>query len=155
MNPVPKTREYRVLIPTTVETLWAFHAQSNAFKKLTPPPVFIQLLHNSLTSLTEGEVEFNLWIGIIPVRWIARHEPGPTETSFLDRQIKGPLALWEHRHIFEKTDDGAILIDCITLSHKAGWRGLLTRLFFDGPSLKMLFLYRHWRTRLGVKKLNL
>jgi ligand-binding SRPBCC domain-containing protein len=49
MNPAPKTREYRVLIPTSIEALWAFHAQPNAFKKLTPPPVFIQVLRNSLT----------------------------------------------------------------------------------------------------------
>ncbi len=146
-----KTREYRTFIPTTLESVWAFHEHPKAFKKLTPPPVFIQVLNSTLTSLKSGQVEFNMWIGPIPLRWVARHEPGPVEFSFVDRQLKGPLAAWEHQHIMQRVDGGVMLIDHITLAHKPGWRGWLTRVFFDGPALRGLFFFRHRRTRMGVK----
>ncbi|MBI5929008.1 MAG: SRPBCC family protein [Chloroflexi bacterium] len=150
-NPSTKVNEYRTFIPATVEAVWAFHEHPKAFKRLTPPPVFIQVLHNTLTSLKNGEVEFNMWIGPVPIRWVARHEPGPIETSFIDRQLKGPLATWEHQHILQRVDGGVMLIDHITLAHKPGWRGWLSRLFFDGLPLRLLFFYRHRRTHMGVK----
>ncbi|MCB9454330.1 MAG: cyclase, partial [Anaerolineaceae bacterium] len=85
--------------------------------------------------------------GPVPVKWTARHEPGPTETSFADRQISGPLESWYHQHIFTPVDGGVELHDKITFTHKPGWQGLLTRLTFDGIPLQILFFYRHWRTR--------
>jgi len=114
---------------------------------LTPPPVFIQVLRDDRVSFTEGEIEFRMWVAFIPVHWVARHEPGPIATSFIDRLLAGPLASWEHHHIFQAVDGGTELIDRITFMHKAGLAGLLTRLFFDGLSLRFLFAYRHWRTR--------
>lgn len=150
--PPPRTLEFRSLLPATPAALMAFHEHPRAFQRLTPPPVFIQILRNELTSLTEGEVEFNMWIGPVPVRWIARHQPGPIPTSFIDRMVQGPLASWEHCHVFEPVASGTALIDRVTLAHKPGWRGLLTRLMFGGLPLRMLFLYRHQRTRLGVRK---
>ncbi len=142
-----KVFEHRSVINTTVEEMTAFHEHPRAFQRLTPPPVFIRVHRKDLDSLTAGEVEFTMWMGLIPVRWIARHEPGPIETSFIDRQLKGPLQTWEHQHIFQPVEDGVELIDRISLAHKPGWRGWLTRLFFDGVPLRMLFIYRHWRTK--------
>lgn len=153
--PPTRTREFRSIISTTPGAMMAFHEHPEAFQRLTPPPVFIQMLRNELTSLTEGEVEFNMWFGPLPIRWIARHEPGPIPTSFIDRMVQGPLARWEHSHIFEPVESGVALIDRITLAHRSGWRGLLTRLVFDGLPLRMLFLYRHRRTRLGVCRRDL
>ena len=49
----------------------AFHEHPRAFARLTPPPIFVQMHRNALKSLTEGEVEFTLWFGPIPARWIA------------------------------------------------------------------------------------
>jgi ligand-binding SRPBCC domain-containing protein len=65
--------------------------------------------------------------------------------------LEGPMAVWEHQHIFEDVPGGAALVDRITLAHKPGLPGLLTRLIFDGVPLRALFMYRHWRTRWGVR----
>src|SRR5688572_12784826 len=92
------------VMPTTVEAMVQFHDHPKAFSILTPPPIFVQMLRDDRVSLTEGEVEFNLWFGPIPIRWIARHEPGPTESSFMDRMLRGPMAQWEHRHFFQAVE---------------------------------------------------
>ena len=89
-----------------------------------------------------------LWFLVLPVNWIARHEPGPTETSFQDRMIQGPLDVWVHQHIFREVPGGVALIDHLDYEHrKGGFWGIFTRLMFDGLPLRILFAYRHWQTK--------
>jgi ligand-binding SRPBCC domain-containing protein len=142
--------EKRTVMKTTMDKMIAFHQDPKALGKLSPPPIFMQLHRDERTSMTEGEIEFTLWFGIIPIRWIARHEPGRTETSFADLMVKGPMAYWRHEHIFEEAEEGVALIDRVNIAHKPGIPGLITRLMFDGIPLRFLFFYRHMRTRMAV-----
>ena len=145
---------HRSVIPATVEQVIAFHAHPRAFARLTPPPVFMQTHRSDLKSLADGEVEFTLWFGPIPSRWLVRHEPGPIPTSFADRQLRGPLRSWRHEHIFQPVADGSVeLTDRITYEHRSlsAW-GMFTRLVFSSPMLRLLFVYRHLRTQWGVSK---
>lgn len=148
---MPRIFEHRSILPATVEAVEAFHNHPKAFQRLTPPPIIIQVHRRELTSLQDGEVEFTMWFGFIPIRWLARHEVGSIDSSFVDRQIKGPLKSWRHEHIFQATENGVELIDHLEIEHYPGWRGWLTRLFFDGLPLRFLFIYRHLRTRWGVR----
>lgn len=143
--------EKRSVMKTTMAEMLAFHEDPAAMPKLSPPPIIVRVKRDDRTSLTEGELEFTLWFGPVPIHWLARHEPGPTETSFADRMIEGPMAYWRHEHIFEETADGIALIDRVTVAHKPGLPGLLTRLMFDGVPLRILFFYRHLRTRRAVE----
>jgi ligand-binding SRPBCC domain-containing protein len=114
--------------------------------QLTPPPIFVQTHRDERKSMNEGELEFTLWMGFIPVRWLARHEQGPTTTSFADVMVEGPLAYWRHEHIFTPNDNGVELTDRVTLAHHSGFKGILTRLAFDGIPLRILFFFRHLKT---------
>lgn len=147
-----KTFEHTSVISTTIEAIEAFHEDPKAFSRLTPPPIFAQIHRRELKSLVEGELEFTLWFGPIPIRWLAQHEAGPTENSFADRMMKGPMAYWLHCHIFEEVEGGVRLTDRIMLAHKPGIAGLLTRLMFDGLPLRFLFIYRHMRTRMATRQ---
>ena len=149
-----KTFEYSTKISATVETVTRFHEKPAALTILTPPPLIVKINNDQRVSLTEGSLDFTLWFGPIPVRWVARHEPGPEANSFIDRMMKGPMTYWEHQHIFRESGDGVELVDKLTFQHPDGWRGLLTRLFFDGPGLRFLFWYRHWRTEQECRKMD-
>lgn len=144
--------EKRTVMKTSMEKMTAFHQDPKALSKLSPPPIFTRLHRDERTSLTNGELEFTLWFGFIPIRWIAQHQPGPTTTSFADLMLHGPLAYWRHEHIFETVPGGVTLTDRVTLAHKAGLSGLLTRFMFDGLPLRILFFYRHLRTRMAVER---
>lgn len=138
-------------ISTTLADITAFHQDPRALARLTPPPIVMRLHRDDRRSLSDGEIEFTLWFGPLPIRWIARHEAGPSASSFADLQVKGPLAYWRHEHIFTPIEGGIELCDRISLAHRPGWRGLLTRLAFDGLPLRLLFAYRHWRTRRALQ----
>jgi len=141
-----------IIAQASVAELRQFHEDSRAFARLTPPPLYVQLRRDDRRSLTEGEIEFTLWFGPWPIRWLARHEPGPSPDSFADLQLRGPLAYWRHEHIFRQVAAGVALTDRITLAHRPGPLGLLTRLAFDGLALRLLFGFRHWRTRRALRK---
>ena len=140
-------------IRTSLARIKRFHEEPRALARLTPPPIHMQVQRDDRVSISEGEIEFTLWFGPLPIRWIARHESGPTPESFADVQVKGPLAYWRHEHIFSEAADGVELTDRITLAHRRGLRGLLTRLAFDGLPLRLLFAYRHWRTRRALQSM--
>lgn len=150
---LPNTHIYekRSLFKTSLAEMVAFHAEPATMPKLSPPPIFVQVHRDDRVSLTEGELEFTLWFGPVPIHWLARHEPGPTETSFADVMVEGPMAYWRHEHIFEELDNHVALIDRVTLAHRKGLTGLITRFLFDGIPLRILFLYRHMRTRLALR----
>lgn len=148
-----KTLEYRSLIPATLAQVEAFHNDLRVFAWLVPPPIIMRIHSDTRTSLTSGAIDFTLWFLLLPVRWTARHEPGPTEHSFQDRMMRGPLRVWVHQHSFRAVEGGTELIDRVTYEHKRGLWGIFTRLFFDGLPLRLLFGYRHWRTRQQAPRL--
>lgn len=147
-----KVYEKRSIMKTSVAQLIAFHERPDIFAKLSPPPLIVRVRRDDRKSLTDGDLEFTLWFGFFPIKWWARHEPGPTDTSFADVMVTGPMAYWRHEHIFQEAAGGAELIDRITLAHDKGLRGIFSRLMFDGLPLQFLFFYRHLRTRSIVEK---
>ncbi len=153
IEPPERTRVFQKssVIETTLAEIKRFHEAPSALASLTPPPIRMQVHRDERRSLTEGEIEFTLFFGPLPIRWTARHEPGPSIDSFADLQLRGPLAYWRHEHIFAEVAGGVALTDRITLAHRAGFIGLLTRLAFDGLPLRLLFAYRHWRTRRALQ----
>ncbi len=149
-----KTRHFSKtsFIKTDLAAITRFHEAPRALATLTPPPIYMQVQRDTRRSLTDGEIEFRLWFGPLPIGWLARHEPGPTPDSFADLQVRGPLAYWRHEHIFHEVEGGIALTDRITLAHKRGLLGLLTRPAFDGLPLRLLFEFRHWRTRRALSQ---
>ena len=74
----------------------------------------------------------------MPVTWeseITEWEP----PLFTDSQIHGPYKQWVHRHLFEETADGTLVIDQVTYRPPGG--ALVNRLFVVGE-LKRIFSYR-------------
>lgn len=91
-------------------------------------------------------MDFTLWLGPVPIRWLARIED-VSPTGFTDRQIRGPFQEWVHRHTFVSLDETATLVvDEIQLAlHPHLWRALVGLGMW--LSLPLLFAYRSWKTR--------
>ena len=113
---------------------------------ITPPPMIVRV-HAAPAVLAEGDtMDFTLWAGPIPVRWIARIEDASPE-GFTDRQIRGPFAAWAHRHTFVRVDDRTTdVVDEVEaeLKRHLFW-GLAGALMWIG--MPVLFAYRGWKTR--------
>lgn len=136
--------QFRVKSP--LEKVVEFHSQSASMAAITPPPIIVKV-HHAPAVLAEGdEMEFTMWFGPLPLRWLARIEAVSPE-GFTDRQLRGPFAEWVHRHQFVIVDDHTTEVkDEINLrlrSHPFWWMvGLGMWL-----GLPLLFAYREWKTK--------
>jgi ligand-binding SRPBCC domain-containing protein len=123
-----------------------FHAQSDSMGAITPPPVVVRV-RRAPARLKEGdEMEFTLWLGPLPVHWLARIED-VSSTGFTDRQLLGPFWHWTHQHSFVPVDESTTaVVDEVELSLRPHpWWGLVGLGMW--LSLPLLFTYRGWKTR--------
>ena len=129
----------------------AFHHDTRILKKLSPPPMFVQI-HSFEPLADRSLADFTLWFGPIPLRWRARHS-NVSESGFTDTQEEGPMAYWQHRHQFESVGPTHTIVrEHIQYEHPAGLKGLFTRMLFNPAGLYLLFTYRKLRTRWEVSR---
>jgi ligand-binding SRPBCC domain-containing protein len=113
---------------------------------ITPPPILVRV-HRAPEIQREGdEMDFTLWMGPLPIRWVARIE-SVSPTGFTDHQRRGPFKQWTHRHSFVAIDGHLTdVLDEVTVQLRAhplwGLVGLGMWLGLPG-----LFAYRAWKTK--------
>ena len=145
------TFDYTFTVNAPVEAVSAFHHDTSVLKKLSPPPIFIQL--HRFDPMGEGAIaQFTMWLGPIPLRWQAIHSD-VSINGFTDTQQRGPLQSWQHTHRFiADGPDRTTVHEHIEYEHTSGLRGLFTRLLFAKPGLYFLFTYRRLVTQRGAKQ---
>jgi hypothetical protein len=81
------------------------------------------------------------WLGL-PLSWrtfIREYDP---PFRFLDVQIRGPLARWEHRHMFLIEGDGTTVEDRVVYRLPLGALGRLAHVVFAGRQFAAMWQYR-------------
>ena len=138
-------------VEAPIEAVAEFHRDTRALKKLSPPPMIVQL--HRVDPMAEGSVsEFTMWLGPIPIRWRAVHSQ-VNQTGFTDIQERGPLAFWQHTHRFQALPDGKTRIeDRVEYRHHPGIQGLFSQMLFSKVGLTALFTYRKWATRRALEE---
>lgn len=143
--------QHRFTVEAPLATVVDFHSHSASMGAITPPPIIVRL-HAAPALLREGDrMDFTMWLGPLPVHWVAQIEQ-VTPTSFVDRQVSGPFAHWEHRHSFVPVDSQrTMVVDEVTASLHPNlfWRAVGMSMWLGLP---ILFAYRGWQTR---RKLSL
>jgi len=122
-----------------------------ALKALTPFPIIVQF--HMVQPMQEGSVvDFSLWFGVIPVRWVAVHHDIEPQIGFTDSMMRGPFEAWVHQHRFEKVNATRTRIldtvDAQPGSHPF-WGAISKFMWWNLPTL---FAYRGWRTRHALEK---
>ena len=138
--------DYVFQVKAPLSAVTAFHRDTSALKRLTPPPTIVQL--RDIEPLGEGSTSrFTLWVGPLPLHWTAVHRD-VTENGFTDVQASGPARKWEHTHSFHPLSESETRIsEHIEFEHKSGMWGVVTRILFAWPNLYFMFTYRMLATK--------
>ncbi|MFA0742850.1 MAG: hypothetical protein DFNUSKGM_002982 [Candidatus Fervidibacter sacchari] len=139
-------------ISAPIAVVVAFHGDPANLVALTPFPVRVKLISAPRLLRAGDEVEFCVWVGFIPIRWVARIVQ-IDEASFTDVQILGPFRHWFHRHRFVPQSDGTTLI-VDEIDAALSWhpiRLLVGLLMWLG--LPLLFAYRRKATQRLISRL--
>ncbi len=135
--------QYSSLINAPVEIVWQFHERQDILDILTPPWQPVKVIRRE-GGLDVGAIsEFRLWLGIIPIRWIAKHIDCQRYHCFVDEQIEGPMQSWIHRHQFVEENGQTRLTDSINYEILGGWLAEFLLGWWVDSRLKDMFRYRH------------
>ena len=135
------------LIDAPVKTVWQFYERADILEKLTPPWQPVQIIRREGGLGVGAESEFRIWIGLIPVQWVAVHTQCTEFEKFVDVQKTGPMEFWQHQHLFLADGNQCRLVDQIDFSLPGGDLAELLIGDFVKQRLNDMFDYRHQVTR--------
>jgi ligand-binding SRPBCC domain-containing protein len=142
---------HRVSVKAPLGDVAEFHRDAQALRRLTMPPVFIQI-HSAEPLAENSKTEFTLWLGPLPMQWLAVHSQVDQLYGFTDTQSRGPFMHWEHQHRFIKIDEYTTEItDEIQaqMPRHLFWKLVCWLMWVNLP---LMFAYRSWVIRRAMEQ---
>lgn len=131
-----------ILAPPSV--VFGFHEREDALALLTPafPPV-------KMIARTGGiEEGATVELRVLAFRWIALHTQYEKNKLFVDEQLRGPFAIWIHRHEFQDLGAGQTrLTDRVEYRLPGGPVVNALLGWIVKPGLSQMFRHRHLVTK--------
>ncbi|MBN3947833.1 MAG: SRPBCC family protein [Nostoc sp.] len=135
------------IINAPPEVVWKFHERPDILQVLNPPWQPIQVVRRQGVLNVGAITEFRLFLGPLPLTWLARHTECEKNRLFTDEQISGPFEFWVHRHEFEPEDGKTRLTDAISFSMPGGGTVEFVSGWLVQVQLEAMFRYRHYVTK--------
>ncbi|GAB4458587.1 MAG: hypothetical protein OHK0029_20040 [Armatimonadaceae bacterium] len=140
----PFRRQYQIFIDRSPQAVFDFLTDLKNVERLAAPDSPQEVVDGGDGELAAGS-RFTLRIKQGALRQkmemeIAQFEP---PTLFVERQVRGPFASWQHRHRMEAFQKGTLLTEQIEYTLPAGPLGALTEKLWVGAQWEAYFAYRH------------
>jgi ligand-binding SRPBCC domain-containing protein len=135
-------RSQRLAVP--LEQAFELYSEARNLERITPPWLGFRVTTPAPIEMREGAlIEYRLKLHGAPVRWRTRIAVWEPPLRFVDVQLRGPYALWEHTHTFARDDEGAVVIgDRVRYALPLGPLGELAYAAFVKRDLRRIFDYR-------------
>lgn len=102
-------REQRLDRPP--DEVFAFFGDAFKLEALTPPLLRFSVRTPPPIAMAPGtRIEYRLRVHGIPIRWLTEIAEWSPPDRFVDRQLRGPYAVWHHTHEFEALAGGGTLM---------------------------------------------
>lgn len=103
-------RRQRIELPR--EDVFAFFSEARNLEEITPPWLRFFVVTPGPIEMAPGAIiDYRLRLRGVPIRWRTRIEIWEPPVRFVDVQLEGPYALWEHTHRFEDAGEGVTVVE--------------------------------------------
>ena len=134
-----------LFIPSSISEVWNFFSSPYNLAKITPA-----YMDFKITECPDSPVIFEGMlikyrvkpVMHIPITWITKIGKVSPPHCFIDTQITGPYAQWEHLHTFKEQDGGVLMTDHVKYRLPLGVLGTIANALLVERDLKYIFDYR-------------
>lgn len=139
------TLHRKQFLPVTIEDAWGFFSVASNLEKITPQNIKFR----ALTSLGDQQIHSGMKISYeirplmnIPMKWVTEIRDVVQLQQFVDIQVRGPYALWEHRHTFVPVPGGVEMTDNVRYAMPFGLFGTIAHKLMIKKKLNQIFEFR-------------
>jgi ligand-binding SRPBCC domain-containing protein len=130
-------------ISRSLSETFDFFARAENLGRITPPWLHFRIRSPlPIQMRVDARIDYTIRLAGVPLRWQTRIAAWEPERFFLDRQERGPYALWEHAHCFEPQDSGVLMTDRVRYALPLGWLGRAANALAVRTALAAIFDYR-------------
>lgn len=135
-------RDQRLELPAA--RAFEFFAEPRNLEAITPPWLGFRVVTPGRIAMGPGAlIDYRLKLHRVPIRWRTRIEIWEPPLRFVDVQVRGPYAAWEHLHSFEPDGEHAVVIgDRVRYALPLGVLGWIAHQAFVKRDLDRIFDYR-------------
>ena len=130
------------VVPLPLDDAFAFFADALNLEAITPPWLRFRVVEPSVRIEEGALIDYRLTLHRVPVSWRTRLETWEPGVRFVDRQVAGPFADWEHLHEFRAVDGGTLIADRVDYRMPFGLLGALAHAALIGRDLDRIFDFR-------------
>ena len=102
------------IVAAPLDTVFAFFSDAANLEAITPPSLRFRMMAKVGSTRAGTVIDYKLALHGLPVRWKTLIAAWGPPYEFVDVQLHGPYALWEHRHRFEEVPQGVRISDHVT-----------------------------------------
>jgi ligand-binding SRPBCC domain-containing protein len=136
--------ERSTIIPKPRPEVFNFFSDACNLERITPSFLHFHILTPGPIPMKPGtQIQYELRLHGIPVRWKTLIEEFVPNDYFIDVQTSGPYRSWRHRHDFVDVAGGTEMRDHVDYEMPFGPIGAIVRQLFVRSSLDQIFDYRN------------
>jgi ligand-binding SRPBCC domain-containing protein len=140
-------REWRAVVARPRAEVFRFFADPRSLARLTPPWLAFTIVGEPPPMVAGAVLDCRIrWLGV-PLRWRAFIREWDPPVRFVDVQVRGPYARWEHRHLFLEAEGGTRIEDRVTYRLPLGPGGRAAHALVVSRQLDAIWRYR--ATKIG------
>lgn len=133
-------------LPLPLEKVFPFFADAFNLEAITPPFLRFRILTPPGFRVETGtRIQYRLGLFGIPFSWHTLIEEFAPNRRFVDRQERGPYALWHHTHEFLADGPETVMLDTVRYRMPLGLLGVVAHELAVRFILQYIFDYRRRR----------
>ena len=126
-----------------IDETFTFFSNAANLDAITPPSLGFTILTPPPIVMGEGTlIEYRLRVLGMPIHWLTRIDEWTPGRSFTDTQLRGPYALWVHRHSFVPHRGGTLIGDRVEYALPLPSLTAPVHAMFVRPMIERIFAYR-------------
>jgi ligand-binding SRPBCC domain-containing protein len=130
-------------VPRPLSEVFDFFSRAENLSRITPAWLHFRIRSPLPIEMRQGAlIDYTIRLAGVPLRWRTRVTHWEPQRRFVDEQLRGPYALWQHTHTFAAHEGGVLVTDRVRYALPLGLLGRAAHALAVRSALAAIFDFR-------------